>query len=149
MTDDKHDFVNTATTVAAPPALVSYTQWIYALHALSILIGILSSAFIVTMFVFGVPSIVAVVMNYARRKEARGTWLDSHFRWQIRTFWFALLWVVAASLLFGLPALFLIGIIPLFACYAIVGVWAVYRVARGWIALRNGSALPVPGERPT
>src|SRR5918993_2743613 len=79
-----------AYTVSTPnPALVSYTHWMYALHAASALIGILGSSTIVGAFIFGIPSIVAVVMNYVKRSEARGTYLESHFSWQLRTFWFA------------------------------------------------------------
>ena len=88
---------------AAPnsDALVTWTQAIYALHALSLAIGILGAASIVGAFLIGWPSIVAVILNYVKRSEARGTWLESHFRWQIRTFWFGALWV-------GLCALFVI-----------------------------------------
>ena len=73
-------------------SLVNWTQAIYALHALSLLIGILGAATVVGAFLTGWPSIVAVILNYVKRGEARGTWLESHFRWQIRTFWFRLLW---------------------------------------------------------
>ena len=73
------------------PALVTVTHLVYALHALSLLIGVTTAATIVGAFVFGVPSIIAVVINYLKRDEARGTFIESHFRWQIRTFWFALL----------------------------------------------------------
>ena len=145
MNDNIPEHVTDATTVTADPALVTYTQWIYALHTLSILIGILSSAAIVTMFIFGVPSIIAVVMNYVKRNDVRGTWLDSHFSWQIRTFWFALLWVVAASLLFGPLVIIVIGLIPLLISYFCVGLWATYRIVRGWLALRAGR--PLPGRR--
>ena len=65
------------------------THVVYALHALAILIGITSAAFIVTMFVFGLPSILAVIINYMNQNGARGTFFESHFRWQIRSFWFA------------------------------------------------------------
>ena len=61
----------------------------YALHAASALIGMFGSAFIASAFMFGLPSIIAVVMNYIRRDDARGTYLESHFSWQLRTFWFA------------------------------------------------------------
>src|ERR1051326_4602708 len=74
--------------------LITYTHAIYALHALAVLIGITTAASIVGSFVCGIPSIVAVVMNYARVAATRGTFLESHFRWQIRTFWFALLWAL-------------------------------------------------------
>ena len=83
------------------PALVTVTHLVYALHALSLLIGVTTAATIVGAFVFGVPSIIAVVINYLKRGEARGTFLESHFRWQIRTFWFALLWCVIGTLLFA------------------------------------------------
>ncbi|MGZ9257764.1 MAG: DUF4870 family protein, partial [Candidatus Binatia bacterium] len=69
------------------PSLVSATHLIYALHALSLLIGITTAASIIGAFVFGIPSIIAVIINYLKRAEARGTFLESHFRWQIRTFW--------------------------------------------------------------
>ena len=84
------------------PSLVSYTNVIYALHSLSVLIGLTSPVTVVGSFVFGIPSIIAVIMNYARQAEARGTFLESHFSWQIRTFWFAVLWgliIFGASLL--------------------------------------------------
>ena len=119
------------------PALVTVTHLVYALHALSLLIGITTAATIIGAFVFGVPSIIAVVINYIKRGEARGTFLESHFRWQIRTFWFALLWFVIAAMLFvtfvGIP----LAIAVLFAD----GVWAIYRIARGWLALRDGKPM--------
>ena len=84
---------NPSVTVSGQPdaSLISYTHVIYALHSLSVLIGLTSAVTIVGSFIFGLPSIVAVIMNYARQADARGTFLESHFSWQIRTFWFALL----------------------------------------------------------
>src|SRR4029453_9820228 len=73
-------------------SLVTWTHVIYGLHAFSLLTGILGAATVVGAFLTGWPSIIAVIMNYLKRSEARGTWLESHFRWQIRTFWFGLLW---------------------------------------------------------
>src|SRR5688572_24350660 len=90
-------FSSTATTVAVDPRHVSYTHVMYALHAVSVLTGAAGSAFIATYFVFGLPSIIAVVMNYVRRPAVRGTWLESHFRWQLRTFWLTLLVLVLLS----------------------------------------------------
>ena len=119
---------------AAPqPSLISYTHWMYALHAASALMGVLTGATVIGQFVFGIPSIIAVVMNYVKRDEARGTWLESHFRWQIRTFWFGLLWVLlcVAFVIVTFGTGLLVVWIPL------VGVtgWFIYRVARGWMAL--------------
>jgi uncharacterized membrane protein len=115
------------------PALITVTHLVYALHALSLLIGVTTAATIVGAFVFGVPSIIAVVINYAKRGEARGTFLESHFRWQIRTFWFALLWCVIGTVLFAT----LVGIPLAVAVFLAAGVWAIYRIARGWLALRD------------
>src|SRR6188508_2909976 len=89
--------------IAAPASsLVGWTQFIYALHAFSLLTGIVGAATVVGAFLIGWPSIIAVILNYVKRSEARGIWLESHFRWQIRTFWFGLLWV-------SLCVLFIVG----------------------------------------
>ncbi len=121
--------------------LVRYTHWMYALHAASALIGMLTSAFIAVAFLFGVPSIIAVVMNYLRRDDARGTWLESHFSWQLRTFWFALFWVTVIFL-FSLPLfLVLVGFLTFPVGIIIVGIWVIYRVARGWLKLKDGQPV--------
>lgn len=130
------------TTVAVEPRQVSYAQLMYGLHAASIAIGVVTAAAILTAFLFGWPSIIAVIMNYARRNQVRGTWLDTHFSWQLRTFWWALGWAAAATLAFGPFALVLIGIPPLLVSYFAIGIWAAYRVLRGWLALNEGRAMP-------
>ena len=120
--------------------MVTLTHVIYALHAFSALMGILGPAFIVTAFLTGWPSIIAVIINYARRSDVRGTYLDSHFGWQIRTFWYALLLVVIVALLiftvFGIPFAWILAIIA--------GLWVIYRITRGWIALINKESMPLP-----
>ncbi len=126
---------------AVPPqSLVTYTHVIYGLHAFSAVTGLLGTTFIVTAFLSGWPSIIAVVMNYIKRGEAQGTFLESHFRWQIRTFWFALLWVVLAVLagltLVGLPLAVLIAVAA--------GVWVLYRIVRGWLRLVSEKGMPLP-----
>jgi uncharacterized membrane protein len=115
--------------------LITWTNVIYALHALSLAIGLLSAATIVGTFLIGWPSIVAVILNYVKRSDVRGTWLESHFRWQIRTFWFGALWVALCALfvLFTLGLGLFIVWIPL----GIVALWFIYRMARGWMALNN------------
>ena len=114
-------------------SLVTYTHVIYALHALAVIIGLSTFHTIVGSFIGGLPSIVAVIMNYARRSATHGTYLESHFRWQIRTFWYAVLWaLVCGSLLvtvIGIP-LAILGL-------AALGIWIAYRVIRGWLALRD------------
>lgn len=130
-----------ASSSVVDPALVRYTHLMYGLHALSAIMGILTSAAVATAFVFGLPSIVAVVMNYVRRPDARGTWLESHFNWQLRTFWFALLWIVVVSLI-SIPLLLLVvGIFTWWLGFVVVGIWVIYRVARGWLRLNDGQPI--------
>lgn len=131
-----------AATRTVEPSLVSYTHWMYALHALSALMGVFSAATVVGQFVFGIPSIIAVIMNYLKRGDVRGTWLDSHFGWQLRTFWYALLWFVLIGL-FSAPLVLLLGlgIVTWIIGAFVVGIWIVYRVARGWLRLRDGQPV--------
>ncbi|MDP1653819.1 MAG: hypothetical protein Q8L56_13960 [Rhodocyclaceae bacterium] len=112
----------------------------YGLHALSALSGILTSASIIGAFVFGWPSIIAVIINYVTRSNVRGTWLDTHWRWQLRSFWYAALWLLVA----GLLAVTLIGIPAAILVIAITGFWVLYRVIRGWTALLSRRPMPVP-----
>jgi uncharacterized membrane protein len=127
--------------VAPSSSLVTWTQVIYGLHAFSLLTGIIGAATIVGAFLTGWPSIIAVILNYVKRSEVRGTWLESHFRWQIRTFWFGLLWV-SLCLLFVVVTLG-IGILIAWLPIALVGVWFVYRILRGWMALSDGRPMYV------
>jgi uncharacterized membrane protein len=118
-------------------SLVSYTHIIYALHSLAVFIGLTSAWTIVGAFICGFPSIIAVIMNYARQSDARGTFLESHFRWQIRTFWFAVLWAVLIFAL-SLPLmLVLVGFLTLGLGYVLLGIWVIYRIIRGWLALHD------------
>jgi len=122
-------------------SLVTTTHVIYGLHALSVLIGASSIVTIIGAFVFGIPSIIAVIVNYAMQSEARGTFLESHFRWQIRTFWFAAAWMLVSWLLFWLLFLTIVGIPFSWVPVAVVGLWVVYRIARGWVALASREPL--------
>ena len=125
--------------IASP--LYNWTQAIYALHAFSLLTGILGAATVVGAFLTGWPSIIAVILNYVKVGEARGTWLESHFRWQIRTFWYGLLWVGLCIMFVVLT--FGIGILIAWLPLAFVGLWFIYRIARGWLALRDGRPMYV------
>jgi uncharacterized membrane protein len=119
--------------------LVTLAHVIYALHAFSALTGLASSALIVTAFLSGWPSIIAVILNYVKRSDVRGTWLDSHFSWQIRTFWFALLWLVLGGILF----VTLVGIPAAIVLWIGTGIWVLYRIIRGWLALSSQRAMPL------
>ena len=124
----------------APRSLVDWTQIIYErAHALSLVIGIIGTATVVGAFLLGWPSIIAVIMNYLKRSDARGTWLESHFRWQIRTFWFGLLWVTLC-VIFVVITLG-IGLIIVWIPIGLVALWFIYRIWRGWMALREGRPM--------
>lgn len=89
---------------------------VYVLYALS--------------FLYGITAIAGVVIAYIKRDEVRGTWLESHFAWQIRTFWWGLAWTAVGVVL----ALVGVGFLILFA----VWIWAIYRVVKGWLRLNDG-----------
>jgi uncharacterized membrane protein len=126
------------------PSLVTLTHVTYALHALGLAIGAFGASTVIGAFVFGWPSIIAVVINYVKKGEARGTWLESHFRWQIRTFWFALAWVILIGLAGAALAIVLIGFAIWGVGLFLLGIWAIYRIARGWLALKDRRSLPAP-----
>src|SRR5262245_51379957 len=117
------------------PSLITWTHAVYGLHALSLITGIVGVATVAGAFLFGWPSIVAVILNYVKRGDANGTWLESHFRWQIRTFWFGLLWVALCGLF--VVATLGVGLLIVWVPFALVGLWFIYRIARGWIQLRD------------
>ncbi len=126
-------------SVVPSSGLVRLTHIIYLLHGFSVLMGMLGPALIITTFLTGWPSIIAVIINYVKRTDVRGTYLDSHFGWQIRTFWYTLLWLVIASILF----ITVIGIILAYIVAVGAGIWVFYRIIRGWIALENGRSVPI------
>ena len=130
-------------SVAPPQSHPQYgvTQLIYGLHALSLVIGIISTATVVGAFLLGLPSIIAVIINYVKRGDVLGTWLETHFRWQIRTFWFGLLWVALCGL-FVFVTLGL-GVFFVWIPLGFVALWFIYRIVRGWSALSNGRSMYV------
>jgi uncharacterized membrane protein len=121
------------------PSLLQLTHVIYGLHALAVVIGVTSAATVAGGFVFGLPSLIAVFLNYLKRGDVNGTRLESHFRWQIRTFWFTFLWLIA----YGLLIITIIGIPIAWIMIAILGLWVGYRVIRGWVALGAGKPVGV------
>src|SRR5580658_9084723 len=131
----------TADAPRVDESLITYTHVIYALHALAVLIGITTVHTIVFSFVGGLPSIIAVIMNYARRSATVGTYLESHFRWQIRTFWYALLWAIVIVLVSAPFMIIFIGFVTAWIGLVALGVWIAYRVIRGWLALKDGKPM--------
>ena len=148
---------------AAQPS-VGYVHVMYALHAFAGFVGVTSGATIVGAFVFGLPSILAIIMNYARRDAVRGSWLESHFRWQSNTFWTALLlWIAVILVVMLLLALGVVSLastpvtgaagalgagaavggawLTLLVGAIFSGLWILYRVIRGWMALGKAKAM--------
>jgi len=127
-----------ATAVREPdPSLITTLHVTYALHAVGLAIGAFGAATVLGSFIFGWPSIIAVIINYVKRGDARGTWLESHFDWQIRTFWYAAAWAVLVFLI-GLPlTLVIIGFGVWALGFFVLGIWAIYRIANGWMRLRD------------
>jgi uncharacterized membrane protein len=115
------------------PSVLTVANVVYALHTLAIIVGVAGAATIVGSFVGSVPSIIAVILNYVKRGDARNTWADSHYRWQIRTFWFALLWAIIGWILIFTIVGAIVGV-PVLAALTL---WLIYRIARGWLRLRD------------
>lgn len=132
----------TVSTIETDASLVRLTHLTYALHAFGLALGIFGASTVVGAFL-GVPSLIALVINYVKRGDVRGTWLESHVNWQIRTFWWVLLWAVGISLvsLLLLPLLGL-GLVTWWIGLGVLGVWAIYRIARGWLRLQARETMP-------
>jgi uncharacterized membrane protein len=118
----------------------TWCHLMYALHGISALGGVLGPATIVGSFLFGWPSIIAVIINYVTRGNVGGTWLESHWRWQLRTFWLAAAWAFGAMVL----AFTFIGIPFALIIIVVLGIWLLYRVIRGWLALVDKREMPLP-----
>lgn len=122
-------------------SLITITHVTYGLHALGLAIGAFGASTVIGAFLFGWPSIIAVIINYVKRGDARGTWLESHFTWQIRTFWFAMLWACLIFAAGALLAIVLVGFAIWFVGLFAVGCWAIYRIASGWLRLNDRRAI--------
>lgn len=130
-------------TLAAPAdSLVTITHVVYALHTLGLVVGAFGTASVVGMFLFGWPSIIAVIINYVKRSDVRGTYLDSHFSWQIRTFWWAMLWAIIIGVMGAVLAIVIVGFAIWIIGFFALGIWAIYRIARGWLRLKDRQPMP-------
>jgi uncharacterized membrane protein len=123
------------------PSLVTTLHVTYALHAVGLAIGAFGASTVIGSFIFGWPSIIAVIINYVRRGDARGTWLESHFDWQIRTFWIAVGLSILIAAVSAILVLVVIGLITWPIGFFALGVWAIYRIAKGWVRLNDRRAV--------
>lgn len=109
--------------VAPPPEsrLKYLAMIVYALQAASLFTGSL------TLF-------AGAIINYVRMDDVKGSWIESHFRWQTKTFWYVLVWMVIG----GISVIFLVG----WAILLAVSLWLIYRLVKGWVYLRENRPLP-------
>lgn len=107
-----------AAEAAVDDKLKNLTQLVYILQAISLAVGL--------------TAIAGLILNYLKRDEVKGTYLEDHFSWQIKTFWYALIGVILGWLL----VIVLVG----FLIWAVVGLWYIYRIVKGWLALNDGKS---------
>ncbi len=124
---------NPQSTHEPRPSVLTVAQLVYALHTVAIIIGLIGTATVIGSFLGSLPSIMAVILNYVKRGEARGTWVYSHYQWQIRTFWFAVLWALLGWAL----VLTIIGVVVGVPILIALTLWLIYRIGRGWLRLRD------------
>jgi uncharacterized membrane protein len=97
-------------------SLLTITHVVYGLLAASLLVG-------------GITAVIAVIVNYVKLDDVRGTWLESHFRWQIRTFWWGLVWLVVGFIAW----IILLG----WVVWIVAAIWFIYRIVKGWLNLND------------
>lgn len=136
------------TDTLAPPAapsasLISMTLVVYALFSFSAVVGLLSSGFPLIAPLCGIVGIIGIILAYVKGGEATGTWLASHYRWLIRTFWFSLLWGCIGAIIFVLFAIILIGLVVGYVIWVATTIWVLYRLIRGYVLFKDSQ--PVPG----
>jgi len=125
------------------PSLITATAIVYGLFGLAAVIALISHGLPPVAPLGGIAGIVAIVVAYVKRGEAAGTWLASHYRWLIRTFWFAALWGVIGAIVFWVLLLIFIGIFLGFAIWLATTIWVIYRLVRGYLLFKDSK--PVPG----
>jgi len=105
--------------VILDPNLKKYTYTVYILQALS--------------FVLLITAVLGIIINYIKDEDVKGSWLESHFEWQKKTFWHALFWTILGVLTsFILVGYFILGFVMF---------WLIYRIAKGWIYLADDKEL--------
>lgn len=117
----------------------------YALFGVGAVAALISAGGIVVGApLMGVLGIIGVIICYVKRDDAQGTWVATHFRWLIRTFWYSLLWGAVGGIVFVLLFIvFLLGPLLAIAIWAVASLWVLYRVIRGYLLFNESK--PIPG----
>jgi len=134
---------DTARADVTPQAPITAALVVYALFGVGAVAALLSSGFPVALPLLGLLGVVGVVIAYVKRDDARGTWVASHLRWLIRTFWYSLLWGVVGSIVLVTLGLILIGIPIALFIWAVASIWVIYRVIKGYLLFKDNR--PIPG----
>lgn len=121
--------------------MILVTQLVYILHGLSIVIGLMTGGSVLSAFLFGWPSIAAVVLNYVMRGDARGTYLESHFSWQIRTFWYGMIWTILVAIAGLILTAIIVGPVVWWVGFLVLSIWVGYRIVVGWLRLSQNRAI--------
>jgi len=124
-------------------SLISMTLLVYALLGVAAVVGLVSSGFPLIAPLTGIVGIVGIILAYVKRSEATDTWLESHYRWLIRTFWYSLLWGAIGAVVFVVLAIIIVGLFIGYLIWVATTIWVLYRLVRGYM-LFNASK-PIPG----
>lgn len=136
------DFPAPQSAPGTSTAPVSAGVLAYALFGIAAIVALASSGLPLVAPLTGILGIIAVIVCYAKRDEAAGTWVASHFTWLVRTFWWSLLWAIVGWIVLFTLGLILIGIPIAFAIWFVAGLWVIYRVVRGYLLFKDSKAIP-------
>ena len=124
-------------------SLISTTLLVYALLGVAAVVGLVSSGFPLIAPLTGIVGIVGIILAYVKRSEATGTWLESHYRWLIRTFWYSLLWGAIGAVVFVVLAIIIVGLFIGYLIWVATTIWVMYRLVRGYVLFNDSK--PIPG----
>jgi len=127
---------------APTPSLITTTLVIYGLYGLAAVLALAAHGFPPIAPLGGIAGIVAIIMAHVKRSEAAGTWLASHYRWLIRTFWFSVLWGVIGAIIFVLLFIIIVGIVIAYAIWIATTLWVLYRLIKGYLLFKDSQPLP-------
>lgn len=128
---------------APSPSLISTTLLVYALFGVAAVVALVAHGFPPAAPLGGIVGIIAIILAHVKRSDATGTWLASHYRWLIRTFWFSVLWGVVGAIIFVVLLLVLIGPVVALVIWFATAIWVLYRLIRGYVLFKDSQ--PVPG----
>jgi uncharacterized membrane protein len=124
MTEIEHD----ASTVRTPDTRVAH--FMYLMHGLA-------------PFTAWLLALLAIIVGIATRDRVRDTWVETHYSWLSRTFWWGLLWIAVCGVLTAILFVTIVGILVWWLPWTILFFWYLYRVLRGWLRLNDGRPAPV------